>query len=158
MIPVDHHWLNLMNYYGVLKHIDVVAIHGFPGMWWPGQPNWDWHGQWSGWHEKIAGISSWTEGRPVWVTETGLATWDLALNREAKYELQVAALEEAAAAPAERVYWYSLIDLDPRQEAIEGFHVDENEFHMGLMKHDGFTKHAWEAARKLLLGVEAVNT
>jgi CDP-paratose 2-epimerase len=39
MIPVDYHGLDLMNSYGVLDHIDVVAIHGFPGMWWPDQPN-----------------------------------------------------------------------------------------------------------------------
>ena len=36
MIPVDHHWLNLMEHYGVLANVDVVDIHGCPGMWWPG--------------------------------------------------------------------------------------------------------------------------
>src|SRR4051812_43224990 len=30
MIPVDHHWLNLMKWRGVLDWIDVVAIHAFP--------------------------------------------------------------------------------------------------------------------------------
>lgn len=150
MIPVDHHWLEIMNSHGVLDVIDVVAIHGFPGMWWPNQPNWDWQGHWKGWKQKLDYIRKHSGPRPVWITETGLATWDLALNRESKYELQVAALDEAANAPAERCYWYSLIDLDPQRHAIEGFHVDENEYHMGLVKFDGYRKHAYDHMRHLL--------
>ncbi len=150
MIPVDHHWLELMKSHGVLDLIDVVAIHGFPGMWWPNQPNWDWQGHWKGWQGKLDYIRQYAGGRPIWITETGLATWDLALNRESKYELQVAALEEAANAPAERCYWYSLIDLDPARHAIEGFHVDENEYQMGLVKFDGYRKHAFNRMRHLL--------
>ena len=119
-------------------------------MWWPGQPNWDWHEHWSGWDAKLAYISSAAGDKPIWVTETGLATWDFAQQRECKYELQVAALQAAAAAPAERLYWYSLIDLDADREAIEGFHVDENEYHMGLVKHDGYRKHAWESMKELI--------
>lgn len=150
MIPVDHYWLGLQRSRDVLKHIDVIAIHAFPGMWFPDHPNWDWHDHWKGWDAKIEYIAKHAEGRPIWVTETGVATWDLALKREAKYELQVQALEEAAAAPAERVYWYSVADLDERREAIEGFHVDENEYHMGLVKHDGFRKSAFETMRTLM--------
>ena len=52
-------------------------------------------------------------------------------------------LEAAAAAPAERMYWYTLFDLDPNREAIEGFHVDENEYHMGLINHYGEKKPAY---------------
>ena len=88
MIPVDHHWLNLMKSAGVLEYIDVIGIHAFPGMWWPGQPNWDWHEHWNGWGQKLAYIREHSGGRPIWVTETGISTWDLALGRESKYELQ----------------------------------------------------------------------
>jgi CDP-paratose 2-epimerase len=63
-------------------------------------------------------------------------------------------LDKAAASPAERVYWYSLIDLDPNREAIEGFHVDENEYHMGLLHHDGHRKDAFYHFRNLLAGAE----
>jgi CDP-paratose 2-epimerase len=150
MIPVDHHWLELMKQYGVMNHIDIVAIHGFPGMWWPNQPNWEWHGHWSGWEDKINYISQYTDGRPVWITETGLATWDLALNREAKYEAQVAALDAVVEANVPRAYWYSLMDLHPHRDAIEGFHVDENEYHMGLVKYDGYQKHAWGRMKQML--------
>jgi CDP-paratose 2-epimerase len=151
MIPIDHHWLRLMEHYGALQHIDVVGVHGFPGMWFPDHPNWDWHAHWTGWPDKINAFRPHTGGRPVWVTETGLATWDLALHRESKYELQVAMLEDAAyTCLAERVYWYSLIDLDPAREAIEGLHVDENEYHMGLITHDGRKKHAYERMKEIV--------
>ncbi len=157
MIPVDPHWLKLMARRGVLQYIDVVGIHAFPGMWFPDHPNWDWQDHWNGWDAKIDCIAQHAEGKPVWITETGMATWDLALKREAKYELQVQALEEAARAPAERVYWYSAIDLDETRNAIEGFHVDENEYHMGLMKHDGFRKAALRKMDQLLATSNASN-
>src|SRR5687768_6772418 len=150
MIPVDHHWLDLIRSYGVLPYIDVVAIHAFPGMWFPGHPNWDWAQHWRGWDAKIDYIRSHADAKPIWVTETGLATWDLALSRVAKYDLQLQMLDAAVASPAERVYWYSLIDLDPNREAIEGFHVDENEYHMGLLHHDGYRKDAFYRFRDLL--------
>jgi CDP-paratose 2-epimerase len=84
------------------------------------------------------------EGRPIWVTETGLATWDLAQGCEARFSEQVERLTEAARAPAQRIYWYSLMDLDPQRDAIEGFHVDENEYHLGLATFDGRYKPAFE--------------
>jgi CDP-paratose 2-epimerase len=149
MIPVDPHWLDLMRGCGALEHIDVVSIHAFPGMWWPNQPNWEWHGHWHGWDHKIATIREPAQ-RPIWVTETGLATYDLATHRPAKHDLQVTMLEKAAAAPAERLYWYCLIDLDPRREAIEGFHVDENEYHMGLLTHDLQKKDSFHRMQDLL--------
>jgi CDP-paratose 2-epimerase len=149
MIPVDHHWLALMREYGVLEHIDAVGIHAFPGMWWPGKSNWDWHSKWNGWADKIGYIRRYAE-RPIWVTETGLATWDLAENRIAKHDLQVKMLEDAARTSAERMYWYCLIDLDPSREAIEGFHVDENEYHLGLVTSDLKPKPAFERMRELM--------
>lgn len=144
IIPVDHHWLKLMGHWGVLPYIDVIAIHSFPGMWFPEHPNWDWNRDWQGWNPRLNYVKSHFPEKPIWVTETGIATWDLALHREAKYELQVQALDEIAASAGERFYFYSLIDLDPEREAIEGFHVDENEYHMGLVKHDGYRKLAFE--------------
>ncbi len=145
MIPVDHHWLRLVESHGALQDVDIVAIHGFPHMWWPNHPNWDWYRDWQGWRKKVEYIAGHAGGRPIWVTETGLATWDLDKSLESRLGLQVEALQQAAAAPAERVYWYTLIDLDPAKWAIEGFHVDENEYHLGLLRHDGSRKPAYEA-------------
>ena len=150
MIPVDHSWLQLMEAHGVLNHMDVVAIHGFPEMWWDDAPNWEWHGHWDGWRDKIAYIREYSGHRPVWITETGLATWDVQTERVDRYDLQVLMLERAARAPAERVYWYCAMDLPPEREAIEGFHVDENEYHLGLVTAEGWRKPAYYRFQELL--------
>ncbi|MFU8814908.1 MAG: hypothetical protein ACNA7W_06165 [Pseudomonadales bacterium] len=150
MIPVDPDWLELMGRYGVLDQVDGVAIHGFPDMWWPNHPNWDWHRHWHGWPEKIQRAAGAARGLPVWITETGLATWDLDRGVPARHRLQAERLITAAAAPAERVYWYSLLDLHPQRDAIEGFHVDENEYHLGLTTWDGIRKPAWWQMQRLL--------
>lgn len=149
MIPVDPSWIRLMGSYGVLEVVDAVAIHGFPDMWWNDQPNWDWYGHWHGWREKIRKAAE-PSGLPVWVTETGLATWDMERSATGRHTLQAQRLEWAAEAPAERVYWYSLMDLHPEREAIEGFHVDENEYHLGLSTWNGTPKPAWWRLRELL--------
>jgi CDP-paratose 2-epimerase len=149
MIPVDVHWLALMGEYGVLEQVDGVAVHAFPDMWWPDHPNWDWYSHWHGWEAKIRPVAQ-ASGLPVWVTETGLATWDLDRAEPARHDLQTRRLRWAAEAPAERVYWYSLVDLHPDREAIEGFHVDENEYHMGLSTWRGEAKPAWWAMQRLL--------
>ncbi len=150
MMPVDHFWLQRMEDQGVLDAVDIIAIHSFPMMWWENQPCWDQPQHWQGWDEKIQYIGDAAAGRAIWVTETGLATWDVREQREGRLQMQVQMLRAAIAAPAERVYWYSLIDLDPAREAIEGFHVDENEYHLGLVRWDGSKKPAWYALRQLL--------
>ena len=152
MIPVDHYWLDLIDGHGGLESIDVVAIHAFPEMWWSDHPNWDWHGHWHGWDRKIEYVAEHAGGRPIWVTETGLATCEVADGTPARFGLQVERLEAAAAAPTERLYWYCLEDLDPERAAIEGFHVDENEYHLGLVSWEGERKPAWEVMRGLLAG------
>lgn len=86
------------------------------------------------------------------MTETGLATWDLALRRVAKYELQEESLLRLADSAGRRFYFYSLIDLDPERPAIEGYHVDENEYHMGLVTHAGERKPAFDLLKRLLAG------
>lgn len=155
MIPVDPHWLELMRRHRALDDVDVIAIHGFPDMWWDHHPNWDWYRHWRGWPDKVRCAGEHAGGRPVWITETGLATWDLEAGRRARLDLQRERLLTAAAAPAERVYWYSLVDLDPRRSAIEGFHIDENEYHLGLVTYAGARKPAFGTFRSLLDGVVA---
>lgn len=150
MRPVDHQWVELMRRQGALAHIDVVAIQGFPEMWWDTAPSWDQPSRWRGWDEKIARIREHSDGKPIWITETGLATWDVHGERRGRYRLQAELLRRAAQAPAERVYWHSLIDLDPTRDAIEGFHVDENEYHLGLVTWEGDRKPAWGIMKHLL--------
>lgn len=150
MMPVDHTWLNLMSDYGVLAYIDVVAIHGFPEMWWNDAPNWEWYTHWRGWRGQLDYIANHSGGRPIWITETGLATWDMRHNRTGRQALQVTMLERAVHAPVARLYWYSALDLDPQRAAIEGFHIDENEYHLGLVTYEGVKKPAYYRLQELL--------
>jgi len=143
MMPVDPAWLELVRGHGGIDHVDVIGIHGFPGMWWEDEPSWDDAERWRGWEDKVASLRTVAEGRPIWVTESGFATWDVTEARPGRHGEQVRRLEEALVAPAERVYWYSLVDLHPDREAIEGFHVDENEYHLGLTTTDGARKPAF---------------
>ncbi|HYC00078.1 MAG TPA: hypothetical protein VEC57_13170 [Candidatus Limnocylindrales bacterium] len=158
IIPVDAQWLDLMHRYDALINVEVIAIHAFPEMWWPDHYNWDWHRDWHGWQAKVETIAAQCAGRPVWVTETGLATWDPHHRRLARGDLQVRMLEQASRAPVQRLYWYSLLDLDPEREALDGFHVDENHYHMGLVGWDGTRKDAFFRLQELLLDAEPAVT
>lgn len=157
MIPVDPEWLRLMKSYGVLDNVDSIGIHGFPEMWWPDAPNWDWYSHWSGWESKVEQMKSIAPNHPVWITETGLATVDLKTRERKYHDVQIQMLLDAAAAPAERVYWYSTVDLNPQLDAIEGFHVDENEYHLGLVEFNGRLKPAYHAFRHLMESTEDIN-
>lgn len=94
----------LLDCHGGLDSMDKIAIHGFPAMWWPDEPCWDWYRDWKGWREKIASLRTPAADRPIWITETGLATWDLYGGSEGRLDLQSGLLSTAALAPAERVY------------------------------------------------------
>jgi len=148
MSPADVDWLDLMKRQGVLDVADAVGVHGFPGMWWDGPICWEPPGIWRGWPARITVLSEAGGGLPVWVTETGLATWDLEMGCRGRYTEQARRLEAACCAPAERVYWYSVKDLQPARDAIEGFHVDENEYHLGLIDARGCPKPACATLRR----------
>lgn len=151
MMPVDPYWLRLMRSHGALAHIDAVGIHGFPGMWDGDEYWWDWPDHWRGSSEKIATISKESDGKPIWITETGFATWDGKLRQPGNFEEQCTMLGRALRIVAPRVYWYSLIDLDPARAAIEetedGGRIDRREYHLGLVKHTGKRKNAFAQLR-----------
>jgi CDP-paratose 2-epimerase len=148
--PIDPQWIDLMIDKGALEHVDVLGVHGFPGMCWKHGASWDWYGNWPGWKARLEPIAARAGGKPIWITESGLSTWCNETARTGRYRDQRRALRLAARAPAERMYWYSLVDLAAHRPAIEGFHVDENEYHMGLVDEDGVQKPAWDDMRALL--------
>jgi CDP-paratose 2-epimerase len=150
MVPVDPQWLRLIETHGALAHMDIVAVHGFPGMWWSDHPNWDWHSDWSGWGNKLEKVRDGGWSGPVWITETGFSTWDPLSGSAVLGHEQAMRLLDAIEARAARTYWYSLIDLDPARAAIEGFHVDENEYHLGLVDHHGRRKPAFHLLKRCL--------
>jgi CDP-paratose 2-epimerase len=92
-------------------------------------------------------------GREVWVTETGLATWDIHSAAESRFDEQQRRLVQAFSVPAERVYWYSVIDLAaerPCIEMTEDHRVELDEYHMGLVAQNGNKKSALHTLKEIL--------
>lgn len=129
MEPVDAHWLERMFRTGVMEHIDVVGLHGFPNVW---------DAPWDGWAQAMERVRDVLEahGSParIWITAAGYSTWR-------RNELgQLEAFLEAMSSGAERVYWHSARDLDPLLPTATGLHADEREYHFGLRFRDGRPK------------------
>ncbi len=127
--PMDAQWVRLMCDRGVIKYIDAVGIHGYPGtfeFWW------------DGWNAKIARVRNvllqHKSNAEIWITETGYSTW-----RHDERE-QISAFVNVMSAPAERVYWYGAHDLEPAKALPEASYVDEREHHFGLRRQDGSEK------------------
>ena len=64
--PIDPHFIQLIGSYGVLDHVDVVALHGFPLDW----NHWSIHD----WPKKIDEIRA-SPRKPIWVSEAGASSF-----------------------------------------------------------------------------------
>ena len=134
--PIDPLFIENMAGQGVLEHLDVVAVHGFPLDW----NHWTIHQ----WPEKLAEIQAVTT-LPVWVSEVGVSTFGAE-------EVQVFGLKRSAElliGKAPRIHWYSLYDLPrawpatTRHREAEGSAYYRH-FYMGLLREDGSPKLALE--------------
>jgi CDP-paratose 2-epimerase len=129
MSPADPGWLSMMFERGVMEFIDVVGVHGFPG-------GWDYG--WEGWNATIGKVRSVLDAHKspaeIWITESGYSTW-----RHDEFK-QVQAFADLLEAPVARAYWYGLSDLHPARGSVAGFHVDERDYHFGLLRHTGAPK------------------
>jgi CDP-paratose 2-epimerase len=129
MSPFDPNWLDLMFKRGALEHVDVIGVHGFPGTW---------EAVWDGWDVHVDRVrevlASHDGGQRIWVTEAGYSTW--AHNEFGQLQTMVDLVE----APSDRVYWYSLQDLAPERETLDGFHCDERAYHFGMTRSGGYAK------------------
>jgi beta-xylosidase len=124
--------VKLLGSYGVLDHVDVVAIHGFPLDW----NHWSIHE----WPKKVEEIRSVTN-KPVWVSEVGVSSFGaeevqlFGIQRTAELLLPI----------VERIHWYSLYDLPAtwtattRHKEAEGSSYYRH-YYMGLLKEDGSPK------------------
>jgi beta-xylosidase len=133
--PIDPGFLLLLQRkYRLLDLFDKVAVHGFPL---------DWnHWQINDWPKKLDEIHAITD-LPIWVTEVGASTFGAD-------EVQVFGLQrttELLLGRAERIFWYSLLDLPPTWEATTRHKESEGSsyyrhFYMGLVRADGTPKPA----------------
>lgn len=140
MSPINPHWVKRLEGYGLMEHIDVVAVHGFPLDW----NLWSIHD----WPQKIDEIRAVTD-KPIWVSEVGISTFGAE-------EVQVWGLNRTAElliGKAPRIHWYSLYDLPRAWEATTRHREAEGSsyyrhFYMGLIREDGAPKPALAEFRK----------
>ncbi len=136
MSPIDPSFVQNMAGKGVLDHVDVVAVHGFPLDW----NLWQIHE----WPQKIDEIRAVTD-KPIWVTEVGVSTFGAE-------EVQVWGLQRTAElliGKAPRIHWYSLYDLPRAWEATTRHREAEGSsyyrhFSMCILREDGSPKPAAE--------------
>ena len=137
MSPIDPGFIQRLQARGVMDHVDVVAVHGFPL---------DWNlwsiDEWPAKLEEIRAVTS----KPVWVTEVGVS----AFGSEEVQAWGVRKTAELLIGRSERIHWYSLYDLPRTWEATTRHREAEGSsyyrhFHMGLLREDGSPKAAAEA-------------
>ena len=136
--PIDPLFVAGMAWRGVLDHVEVVALHGFPLDWnlWQIQE----------WPARIAEIEAAAPNHPVWVTEVGVGSFGAE-------EVQVFGVEKTAElliGRVPRIFWYSLFDLPQdwgattRHREAEGSSYYRH-FYMGLIRADGTPKPGLDA-------------
>ena len=139
--PIDPAFIQRMKDFGVLDHVDAVAVHGFPLDW----NLWQIH-QWPQKLEEIRAVTN----LPLWVSEVGISTFGAE-------EVQVWGLKRTAEllrGRADRIQWYSLFDLPSSWEATTRHREAEGSsyyrhFYMGLLREDGTPKPALEHFARL---------
>ena len=134
--PIDPAFVQNMQSKGVLDAIDAVAVHGFPL---------DWnHWQLSDWPAKLDEIRAVTH-LPLWVSEVGVSTF----GAEEVQAFGLSRTAELLRGRAERIHWYSLLDLPrawpatTRHREAEGSSYYRH-FYMGVIREDGTPKLALE--------------
>lgn len=127
--PLDLDWIELMHTRGVLRYIDAVGVHGYPGAS---------EFPWRGWETEIGEIRSRLKKvdshAELWITQAGFSTW------RAEESMQVRALAEASEAPVQRLYWQSMRDRAPSSTNSDPVHSDERDYHFGLKRATGSPK------------------
>jgi beta-xylosidase len=133
--PIDARFVHNIFGRGVGEAIDVVAVHGFP-------LDWNrWHIR--EWPSRLDTIRQVTGGKPIWATEVGASS----LVSPALQAWAVDATLEQLLPCTERVFWYSLMDLPERWEAVTRHRNSEGSayyrhFRMGVFDAHGRAKPA----------------
>lgn len=134
--PIDPLFIANMAGKGVLEHLNIVAVHGFPLDW----NLWHIH-EWPAKLDEIRTVTT----LPIWVAEVGVSSFGAE-------EVQLWGLDRTAmllTGRVPRIHWYSLYDLPrawpatTRHREAEGSAYYRH-FAMGLLREDGTPKIAAE--------------
>jgi beta-xylosidase len=130
--PIDPAFILKLQERGVLDHLDVVALHGFPLDWnlW----------QIDEWPDRLKEIQTVTN-LPIWVTEVGVSTF----GAEEVQDFGLQRTADLLIGRVPRIHWYSLYDLPRSWEATTRHREAEGSsyyrhFYMGLLREDGTPK------------------
>ena len=138
--PIDPRFIERMQRFCVLGHVDAIAVHGFPLDW----NHWTIHE----WPEKLAEVRQVTS-LPLWVSEVGVSTF----GAEEVQEFGLRRTAELLIGNTPRIHWYSLFDLPrawpatTRHREAEGSAYYRH-FYMGLLREDGTPKLALREFQK----------
>lgn len=131
----DCDFLRLVRQHGVMDHVDIVGIHGFPL---------DWnHWNIDEWPARVDEAQQ-ASGKPAWVLEVGASSFGAEEVQAFGLERTLGLLRGNAA----RVHWYSLFDLpatwpaETRHKEAEGSSYYRH-YYLGLVREDGVRKLAW---------------
>ncbi len=130
--PIDPAFIERMERLGVLKEVDVVALHGFPLDW----NHWTVH-EWPGKLDEISAVTS----KAIWISEVGVSSF----GAEEVQEFGLKKTAELLLDRVDHVYWYSLFDLPRAWPATTRHRESEGSsyyrhFYMGLFREDGDAK------------------
>jgi beta-xylosidase len=139
--PIDPEFIRTMYLYGLARHLDVIAVHGFPLDWNLWQLN-----EWPAQVARIAAIAR----KPVWVTEVGASSFGC----EEVQDFGLRRTRQLLVDRVPRVYWYSLFDLPSASIAVTRHKESEGSsyyrhFYHGLLREDETPKlalHSFEGA------------
>jgi beta-xylosidase len=133
--PIDPLFIGNLFERGLSEAIDIVAVHGFP-------LDWNrWHI--AEWPKRIETIRALSGGKPVWATEVGASSIVSPALQAWAVDATLAQLMPCV----EQVFWYGLMDLSERWEAVTRHRGSEGSayyrhFRMGLFSATGSPKPA----------------
>ena len=133
--PIDPLFIRNLFGRGIGDAVDVVAVHGFP-------LDWNrWH--LSEWPKRIELIREHSRGKAVWATEVGASS----IVSPTLQAWAVDATLEQLSRCTEQVFWYALMDLPERWEAVTRHRHSEGSayyrhFRMGVFDANGQPKPA----------------
>ena len=139
--PIDPAFIVKLQERGVLDHLDVVALHGFPLDW-----NLVADRRMAGPLKEIQAVTN----LPIWVTEVGVSTF----GAEEVQEFGLQRTADLLIGRVPRIHWYSLYDLPRAWEATTRHREAEGSsyyrhFYMGLLREDGSPKLAMRALPRI---------